>query len=629
MKKQFLIILLFLISFTAIAQEVITGLISNPKMLKHISNNSSKTEIYRSIPFVDDFSSENIYPADTLWKDKNVFINNDYCLFPPSVNVATFDALDKDGKLYAQAIATAFPADTLTSVKVRLDSVFGLSPGPLHVNDSVYFSFFYQPQGLGNAPEAEDSLLLEFYSATDTKWYKVWGASGTTMTNFHNTYGEYFKFITIPITDSLKYFSKDFQFRFRNYASLANNSIPSWAGNVDQWNIDYVYLGKNRIGTDSIFNDLVFVNKAPSFLKYYQAMPWNQYLNNPASEMKDSINNLISNMNDITKNSSYKFDVYDKTGTSVFPYPGGSYNIEPFIPYGYQTCPQHAHPQLGVFTFPSATGDSASFDIVHVVRDGLPGDYLPYNDTIRFKQKFYNYYAYDDGCPEAGYGLTPANSKLAYKFDLNIPDSLRAVDFFWNRTYNDASQKYFYLTVWSSLSPETIIYQKSGCKPQYVDSLNVFYRYYLDNPIPVSGSFYVGWKQTTADFLNVGFDFNTNSGNNIFYNTAGTWYQSMYSGSLMIRPVLGKPLPVGINENATINMSLHVYPNPTNGAFTISYGTLQPAIYIYNSLGKLIYVKEKTSQGSEQIDLSGYNKGIYFIKMQNGEKIWTNRIIIQ
>jgi hypothetical protein len=330
-----------------------------------------------------------------------------------------------------------------------------------------------------------------------------------------------------------------------------------------------------------------------------------------------------------TMNSSYKFNVYDKTGTSVFYYPGGNYNISPFILDGYQKYSPHAHPQLGVFTFPTATGDSATFDIVHVVRDGLNGDYLPYNDTVRFKQKFYNYYAYDDGCPEAGYGLTPANSKLAYKFDLNISDTLRAVDFFWNRTYNDVSQKYFYLTVWSSLSPETIIYQKSGLKPQYEDSLNIFYRYYLDNPVPVSGSFYVGWKQTTGDFLNVGFDFNTNAGSNIFYNTAGTWYPSMYSGSLMIRPILGKPLPVGVNENDMPEMSINIYPNPSDGVFTINYGTLQPSISIYNSLGKLIYEKEKASQGCEQINLSAYSKGIYFIKMQNGEKSYSKKVILE
>ena len=85
----------------------------------------------------------------------------------------------------------------------------------------------------------------------------------------------------------------------------------------------------------------------------------------------------------------------------------------------------------------------------------------------------------------------------------------------------------------------------------------------------------------------------------------------------------------GVSEIINEENNINVFPNPTNGAFTISYGTMQPSIYIYNCLGKLVYKKEKAPQGSEVINLSAYSKGIYFIKVQNEEKIWTNKIIIQ
>jgi len=83
----------------------------------------------------------------------------------------------------------------------------------------------------------------------------------------------------------------------------------------------------------------------------------------------------------------------------------------------------------------------------------------------------------------------------------------------------------------------------------------------------------------------------------------------------------------GVSEIINEENNINVFPNPTNGIFTISYGTLQPAIYIYNMLGKLIYKKEKATQGSEVIDLSAYSKGIYFIKVQSGEKIWNKKVI--
>ena len=568
MKKTTLTIFLLLAPFLLFSQEMLIGLGCNPKILSSkLPSHVIKSSVPRPLPFFDDFSSENIFPADSLWEDKNVFINSDYCLFPPSVGVATFDALDSKGMLYPQAISTAFPADTLTSVKIRLDSIFGSSPGPITISDSTYFSFFYQPQGIGNAPEEEDSLLLEFYSEPLSKWFKVWSAPGTTMQNFYNTNHSYFKIVMIPLNDSVdsvKYYSKNFQFRFRNFASLANNSLPSWAGNVDQWNIDYVLLDVHRSKSDSIFKDITFVEKAPSLLKYYQAMPWKQYLVNPGAEMKDSLNIFISNLSMDTINSSYKYNIFDKLGTSILLQDGGNWNSYPFLLSGYQTYKPHAHPPVPLgWTFPSTSGDSASFQIVHVIKDGS-GDYHPQNDTIKFNQNFYNYYAYDDGCPEAGYGLSEVNAKLAYKFNLKVADTLRAIDIFWNRTYNDVSQKYFYLMIWNSLTPENVIYQKSGFKPQYEDSLNMFYRYILDSPIVLSGTFYIGWKQTTIDNLNVGFDRNTNSNTNIFYTASGIWYNSMYSGSLMIRPVLGNELPIGVPETTSNSTEITLFPNPVS-----------------------------------------------------------------
>jgi len=635
MMRQIIVTAFLLFSIHLFSQEVLVGLGNNPKILNSkIHQTNSKSNVVRTLPFIDDFSSENIFPADSLWQDNMVFINNDYPLYPVSVGVATFDAIDSKGKIYSNAISTAFPADTLTSVKVRLDSCFiGGVLNPVNISDSIYFSFYYQPQGIGNAPEQEDSLLLEFYSDSQSKWYRVWGAGGETIQNFYNTNQQYFKPVIIAITDSLKYFSSNFQFRFRNFASLANNNIPSWAGNVDQWNIDYVYLNRARSFADSVYrSDICFVNRATTLLKNYEAMPWNQYKINPASEMADTLHNLISNLDDATKNTTYKFDVFDETNTSVHAYNGGNANLDTFIPNGYQTYPPHAKPSLDGFAYPSSSGDSASFNVVHVIKDGLLGDELRWNDTVRFNQKFYNYYAYDDGCPEAGYGLTPANSKLAVRFTLGTPDTLRAVDMYFNQTYNDVSQKSFYLTVWSSLSPETIVYEKHGLIPLYEDSLNLFHRYYLDTPVSLSGTFYVGWKQLTADFLNIGFDRNTNSNSAIFYNTSGTWMNTMYSGSLMIRPVLGKALPVGVIENSSMYDGIKTYPNPvTDNQLFFKIQNIESIkdlkeVIIYDFSGRQIY----RTKFNQQIILPDLTNGVYYLDVinQQGLPVHKDKLII-
>ena len=57
-------------------------------------------------------------------------------------------------------------------------------------------------------------------------------------------------------------------------------------------------------------------------------------------------------------------------------------------------------------------------------------------------QEFYNYYAYDDGIPEKGYGVTPHNSSLASQFSISVPDTLQGVQILFNRTFKDAMIKF-------------------------------------------------------------------------------------------------------------------------------------------------------------------------------------------
>ena len=94
----------------------------------------------------------------------------------------------------------------------------------------------------------------------------VWHTKGMSLQELYDETGQYFKQVLIPITDE-KYLNAGFQFRFRNYASMGNNSLPGWLGNIDQWNIDYVVLDINRSEADTLYKDVAFVNSAPTILK--------------------------------------------------------------------------------------------------------------------------------------------------------------------------------------------------------------------------------------------------------------------------------------------------------------------------------------------------------------------------
>ena len=132
MKIKFTILLfIFLASVLAPrAQEVITGLdfnIAVKKLFEQQKSLKSATAydtVFVKLPFFDDFSTISIWPLPERWADNYAFVNTDYAKNALTVGVATLDAIDETGALYADAGSYPFEADKLTSQPIRLDSIF-------------------------------------------------------------------------------------------------------------------------------------------------------------------------------------------------------------------------------------------------------------------------------------------------------------------------------------------------------------------------------------------------------------------------------------------------------------------------------------------------------------------------
>lgn len=84
---------------------------------------------------------------------------------------------------------------------------------------------------------------------------------------------------------------------------------------------------------------------------------------------------------------------------------------------------------------------------------------------------------------------------------------------------------------------------------------------------------------------------------------------------------------VGISN---LNYSdITIYPNPTNGIITIDICNPYNAdIEIYNTNGSLIYSKDLISI-QEQIDLSAYPKGMYFIKVRQQGTMKVGKVVLE
>lgn len=76
---------------------------------------------------------------------------------------------------------------------------------------------------------------------------------------------------------------------------------------------------------------------------------------------------------------------------------------------------------------------------------------------------------------------------------------------------------------------------------------------------------------------------------------------------------------------------LQIFPNPSNGHFQLNISNIsaaKPTIEIYNTTGQKVYAATITEQQNE-IDISGLSKGIYFVKINDGAKIYSKKIIVQ
>jgi hypothetical protein len=91
-----------------------------------------------------------------------------------------------------------------------------------------------------------------------------------------------------------------------------------------------------------------------------------------------------------------------------------------------------------------------------------------------------------------------------------------------------------------------------------------------------------------------------------------------------------------VSDPIVNNFPISIYPNPNNGKFTLKSNNIN-SIEIYNMLGNKVYTLNDfkrqttnwTGQASNEIDLSNFQKGIYFVKIYDGQKTQTKKIVIQ
>lgn len=604
-----------------------------------------------TLPFFEDFSKpfNEIYADTNRWQDSySVWVNDGMAIRPPTINVATFDGLDSAGRAYSSndILLTGY-ADNLTSRPIDL------SEGALAIADrsSVYLSFFYQWQGNVEAPDERDFLELEFRTAEENGWVPV-------MTLFPKEHADPTRFYdTLLQVSGDEYFHNHFQFRFRSYGRLS--------GPYDTWHLDYIYLNKGRNMNDLSFPDRAIASQLGPLFGEYRAIPRNHFFSNeqltaPAFEIRN-MKNVEASVNFRTEGffSSTNFETGSTITHEEVISKATPINITDNVLFANErrTVRMDTLPDINnTQQFPTDPGIDSTLvrlTIALQTRDNIPlnkeppiepdstGDYtenyrpiqFTTNDTISTDYVLSSYYAYDDGVAEYAAGLISPGNLVAYAFEIDTSytlkqDTLVGFDIYFPPYAITSNQTVDFFIYHDDNGLPGELWLRIPSKRVLRKGINEFQRIeFLPALLIDEKRFYIGWREPVAGDVVVGLDISNDTGEKIYVNTTGSWYQNEdVTGSLMLRPVFGSgivDIRVGTEDEEAARS---VYPNPTNGIFFIE-GNIRN-LKIITLTGEQVSFRSITHEQRTEVRMDTDVPGLYLLRYYEGQTLRTRKIIL-
>jgi hypothetical protein len=132
-----------------------------------------------------------------------------------------------------------------------------------------------------------------------------------------------------------------------------------------------------------------------------------------------------------------------------------------------------------------------------------------------------------------------------------------------------------------------------------------------------TGTFYAGIMQPDySDTLYLGLDANRIGGNHAYYNVLGLWNSSQIQGAIMMRPLLGQPIPgTAVKEITTgTTTTWDAFPNPAHNNIRLKFADSHNANYIVTDIAGRT-VKQGINQAGTNIDISTLVAGVYFMRI--------------
>ncbi|WP_116106283.1 T9SS type A sorting domain-containing protein [Lewinella sp. IMCC34191] len=578
-----------------------------------------------SLPFFDDFSYDDVRPELDYWQDADVLINRGYGVRPPSLGVATFDAVDYAGQSYPQIGngRRSTPRDYLTSVPIRLAGQSG-----------TVLSFYLQAKGYGNRPEVQDSFLVQFL-APDGSWNTVFSREGLLSTR-PNSFIPEFTGETIAVPAAYEY--DGFQFRFVN--------LSTERGSVDNWNLDYVKLSNQSVSL--VNQDLALIEQPFRLTAPYTSIPVRHLQAGGQSLLVDSVYlRMWNHRADVTPVTASRFRIVDETNGTVI----GENGLIPSAYFGQDNgiAPAGIEERRGTFDqLPSYNQLraylsgldparnytlSTTYDLTVATEDASFAPGILENSQATEITELGDYMAYDDGTAEVAIEGQGGNI-IVQRYTAFVEDELTGIRIRLPRLLDGAGNQGITLVVYGESEtggPGELLYAADYpllyAEDYYRDSLQAFTSYALEEPLPLPvGAFFVGWQQQESDrSLSVGFDRNNPLSGLQYFDAGSGWQELLGStrGAIMIRPLLSGAdvRPTSTGESRDLSADLRLFPNPTNGIVNIRLPNRlinsEIQIVILSMDGREVL----RQRGSTQVDVSHLPAGLYLLECRADERV--------
>lgn len=335
-------------------------------------------------------------------------------------------------------------------------------------------------------------------------------------------------------------------------------------------------------------------------------------------ELRDNASALVYSGAEVSNSMTARW------GSLNLPVQSGPYSIQ-----FWDADPTSANDNLGIFTItPTATG-TFSFS-----GGGVSGNYTIGTQIVNTLSDTDSVTVYPLP-PVLTLSFVPADSVCS-----NQPVTLSVPDGYNYQWYNDTT------LLFNAVDSSLILSNANGnywvkVSNQYGCSSSTAQQNIEFIPVPPKPNFWITGNTLNNALTGVSFQWFENgvlipgATNNTYTATTSNYYSLVASNSFGCSNTSDTVFVTvsGINERVILS-DISIFPNPNNGAFTISFDLITSAdliITITDLLGNNVYQKkeeEYSGKYDRSINLSDLGKGMYLFNLQAGKQQVNKRFVI-